>query len=159
MKKIILALLVITPTLAFSQTPPVHSCSFYGGSLGQLEARAGGNEHLFGADFENGLGIPATIGLRYTGSSVVTVNAVSNLNKQGGGMPQSYTVETGVKFNKPLNNLAASGARNFSAGFKNIAIVGDDTEQTDTMTVRMLARSSSPFPVGTYDASATVTCY
>lgn len=143
--------------LAQAQDPPVHYCSFHGTTPGQLEVKSNGSEYLLGADGA-GLGIPASVTFKWVGSTVMVINAVGNINRSGGGTPL-VNIDTGVSFNNPINNAAAIGAQHFQSGSKSVAILGSSTEQQDTMHVKMVARSSSSFPIGTYEASTTVTCY
>lgn len=162
MKKKILTIIAALSCIGIAQAETVNfagtvstSCSFGGNTPGTLTAYAQGANYYLDAGFSQGTG--STTDISYTGSPTFTITAVSNVSGSN-GVPSLTDITTGTFWGITANQTAANAvsANGFTTGSKSFTL--SDTATTDTLTVKMRANASSPFPVGTYNAQAIITC-
>lgn len=162
MKRKLLALLLpVLVTTAYAETVNFSgtvstSCQFTGTTDGVLDAT--GVNGYYQLSTTNGNGRSASLDIAYQGSPTFILDSTSNVNYVGQGIEPTLTIFTGATFLNQQNqtNARSNGFHWFESGSKSMQLT--DSASTDRVFVNLLATASSPFPVGAYSASTTVTC-
>lgn len=157
----ILTILAICSSLAYAESVNFAgtvstSCAFSNNTGGVLGVGAVGTNYHLAAGM-GGIGNAASVDIAYSGDPTFTIDAVSSITSPGGA-PTPSDIRTGVFFGQSANNNAAGTAlaHDFGSGTKTFQL--DHAYTTDTATIQMMARASSPWVTGSYSAQTTITC-
>lgn len=150
-KSLLILLCLVTASAAADQTSVqitgnvATTCSFTGVNNGNMAINPSNAKDL---GTGNAGGTPATVNLSYIGTPMVSVNEISSFTTKPSDAPSSVT------FQNTATSLSL-GPLTYSSG---VATGTYPSGSTDTLTIGLAAIATTPFTVGSYATSTTVTC-
>lgn len=157
MKKILIASLLTYSILAHAEDPPpvVNSCSFTGVTNGMLALELGtGNPNTLSGSSQRGQGQGGVVHFKHVGNMTLTITAPTMITRNEGDSPPVQNITLEAILNSSKAQITA-----YNGGSVTFNIPGSETEKLDRATLNLTATSSTGWPTGSYQTSATATCY